>query len=161
MRIGNDKAKAEALKIAEEFLRGMEASNWSWRCVDARPNLQPVVTRFIAILCCLFLLPLSAADLSPKLADQPPSLGPKSGEPWENSLGMKFVPVPGTNVLFCIWETRVQDFEAFVKATSHNASEGWRDPGASGQSYVAGFSQTPLHPVTSVSWNDARHSPGG
>jgi formylglycine-generating enzyme required for sulfatase activity len=84
--------------------------------------------------------------------------GPRPGEPWENSLGMKFVPVPGTNVLFCIWETRVQDFEAFVKATSYDAGEGWRVPGdigASGRSYVAGFSQTPLHPVTHVNWDDA------
>jgi formylglycine-generating enzyme required for sulfatase activity len=68
---------------------------------------------------------------------------------------MKFVPVPGTSVLFCIWETRVQDFEAFVKATSHNAGEGWRAPGDTGQGHAAGFSQTPLHPVVYVSWNDA------
>ena len=117
--------------------------------------MKPNVTRFIATFSCLFSLPLSAADPSSKLADQPPALGPKPGEPWENSLGMKFVPVPGTNALFSIWETRVQDFEAFVKATGHNAGEGWRDPGASGESWVAGFSQTPLHPVVNVSWNDA------
>jgi formylglycine-generating enzyme required for sulfatase activity len=100
---------------------------------------------------------LSAAD-QPTTAPQSPSLGVERREPWENSLGMKFVPVPGTNVLFSIWETRVQDFEAFVKATSYNAGEGWRDPGgikASGRSDVAGFSQTPLHPVVNVSWNDA------
>src|SRR5262245_53660861 len=110
-------------------------------------TMKPIVTRFIATLCCLFSLPLSAAD-------QPPSFGSKHGEPWENSLGMKFVPVPGANVLFCIWETRVRDFEAFVKATGHHAGEGWRDPAAV-QSYAAGFSQTPLHPVVNVSWNDA------
>lgn len=122
-------------------------------------TMKPIVTRFIATLCCLFSLPLSAADLSSKLANQPPSFGPKPGEPWENSLGMKFVPVPGTNVLFCIWETRVQDFEAFVKATSHNAGEGWRNPGFAARGFNidqdAVFSQTPLHPVTHVNWNDA------
>jgi len=105
------------------------------------------------ILCCLFSLAVSAADHSSKPASQPSSVGPKLGEPWENFLGMKFVPVPGTNVLFCIWETRVQDFEAFVTATGHNAGQGWRAPGT--QSYAAGFSQTPLHPVVNVSWNDA------
>ncbi len=117
--------------------------------------MKRVAPRFIAIFCCLFSVTLSAVDLSPKLADESPSFGPKPGEPWENSLGMKFVPVPGTNVLFSVWETRVQDFEAFVKATSHNAGEGWRAPGDTGQDYVAGFSQTPLHPVVNVSWNDA------
>ncbi len=111
-------------------------------------TMKPAVTRFIATLCCLISLPLGATD-------QPPSAGPKPDEPWENSLGMKFVRVPGANVLFCIWETRVQDFEAFVKATNHNAGEGWRAPGETGQSYVAGFSQSPLHPVVNVSWKDA------
>ena len=81
--------------------------------------------------------------------------GPKPGAAWESSLGMKFVPVPGTNVLFSIWETRVQDFEAFVKATSYSADERWRAPGDTGEGHVAGFSQTPLHPVVNVSWNDA------
>jgi formylglycine-generating enzyme required for sulfatase activity len=116
--------------------------------------MKPIVTGFIAILC-IFSLPLSAACLSSKSADRPHSLGPNPGEPWENSLGMKFVPVPGANVLFCIWETRVQDFEAFVKATSHDAGKDWRAPGDTGQSYLDGFSQTPLHPVVFVSWNDA------
>ncbi len=111
--------------------------------------------RLLATLCCFISLPQSAADVSSKLADRLPSFGPKHGEPWENSLGMKFVPVPGTNVLFSIWETRVQDFEAFVKATSHNAGEAWHAPGDIGQAYVAGFSQTPLHPVVHVDWNDA------
>ena len=99
--------------------------------------MKRIVTRWMASLCCLFALPLSAV------------------EPWENSLGMKFVPVPGTDVLFSIWETRVQDYEAFFRATSHKGSEGWRDPGASGQSWAAGFSQTPLHPVAGVTWDDA------
>ena len=44
-----------------------------------------------------------------------------------------------------------------MKATSHNAGNGWRDPGDGddGLSYIAGFSQTPLHPVVDVSWDDA------
>ena len=57
--------------------------------------------------------------------------------PFENQLGMKFVPVVnytnGKKVLFSIWETRVRDFQAFRAAT-----EGERD-----------------HPVVNVSWEDA------
>src|SRR5205823_4672137 len=37
-------------------------------------------------------------------------------EALQNSLGMKFAPVG--DVLFSVWLTRVQDFEAFAKATN-------------------------------------------
>src|SRR5207249_8232587 len=81
--------------------------------------------------------------------------------PYVNSLGMKFVPVPETNVLFSIWQTRVKDFEAFVKASGHKAEGGmltitekgiknvgatWKNPG---------FAQTGEHAVCGVSWEDA------
>ncbi|HPA16544.1 MAG TPA: bifunctional serine/threonine-protein kinase/formylglycine-generating enzyme family protein [Verrucomicrobiae bacterium] len=64
-------------------------------------------------------------------------------KPFENSLGMKFVPVKGTGALFCIWETRVQDFDAFVKDTGHSRQT------------IVPFEQGPDHPVVLVSWDDA------
>ena len=87
---------------------------------------------------------------------------PTLNQPWENKLGMKFAPVPGTGVLFCIWETRVQDFETFVKDTGYDAtgdmyslgSDGWKERGNTWRS--PGFSQGPTHPVCGVSWDDAK-----
>jgi len=64
-------------------------------------------------------------------------------EPWENSMGMRFVPVPGTDVLFCMWPTRVQDYAAFVNATIRD----WLKPN---------FTQEANHPVVLVSWDDAK-----
>ena len=90
--------------------------------------------------------------------------GAARGQPRENSLGQKFVPVPGTSVLFCIWETRVQDFEAFVQATGYNAEAGmhsrfgaeltWKPKGDTWR--APGFAQSPLHPVCGVNWEDAK-----
>ena len=60
-----------------------------------------------------------------------------------NSLGMRFVPVPGTNVLFSVWETRVKDYQAFCDATEKS----WENPG---------FTQTGDHPAVNVSWDDAK-----
>jgi hypothetical protein len=40
-------------------------------------------------------------------------------QPWQNSLGMKFVPVVGTQVLFNIWDTRLEDFHAFVESAGY------------------------------------------
>ena len=88
--------------------------------------------------------------------------GLAAGQPWTNSLGMKFVPVPGTAVRFCVWETRVLDFEAFVKATGHDATSGMlsvhRDGLKSGVDNwkSPGFAQGPTHPVVGVSWKDAK-----
>lgn len=99
------------------------------------------------------------------LAGSPTVSDPKQATketPWENSLGMRFVPVKGTDVLFCIWLTRVQDFEAFVKATGHDAKSGMFSLHADGvksgvDSWESpGFEQTPTNPVCGVSWEDAR-----
>ena len=62
--------------------------------------------------------------------------------PFVNSLGMKFAPVHGTDVLFSIWDTRVGDYKAFVDATGR----AWRPPD---------FMQTSDHPAVNVSWEDA------
>jgi formylglycine-generating enzyme required for sulfatase activity len=67
------------------------------------------------------------------------------GKVWTNSLGMKAALVPPTGLAFCIWETRVRDYEAFATATNADAS--WKDPG---------FPQTPDHPVVKVSMKDAK-----
>ena len=66
----------------------------------------------------------------------------QGGKAWTNSLGMMFVQVPGTPVLFCIWETRVQDYQVFASATGRS----WKKPP---------FIQGPTHPAVSVNWQDA------
>jgi formylglycine-generating enzyme required for sulfatase activity/serine/threonine protein kinase len=92
--------------------------------------------------------------------EKPPP--PQSGQPWENTLGMKFVPVPGTQVLFSIWDTRVQDFEVFARASAYDAAAGMYSTGADGWKQRGntwknpGFAQGPTHPVGGVSWNDAQ-----
>jgi formylglycine-generating enzyme required for sulfatase activity len=82
--------------------------------------------------------------------------------PWVNSLGMKFVPVAGTQVLFSIWDTRVQDFRAFLDSTGYDATGGMLSLGKEGWMLRAatwkepGFSQGANHPVVGVSWRDAK-----
>lgn len=69
--------------------------------------------------------------------------------PWINSLGQKFVPVAGTDVLFCTTETRIQDYRKFAEQNS-NLSMNWQDYTYSGNS------QAPDHPVVMVSWDEAK-----
>ena len=71
--------------------------------------------------------------------------------PFVNSLGMKFVPVPVTKgpskdkkMLFCIWETRVKDYEAYAR-TNPGANDSWRE---------LSFVQGDDHPVVDVSWEE-------
>jgi formylglycine-generating enzyme required for sulfatase activity len=76
---------------------------------------------------------------------------PQPGKPWENSLGMRFVPVPGTDVLFSIWETRVRDYRAYAAANTEVDSS-WQNP------WYLDQKVTPTEdcPVVNVSWEDAK-----
>jgi curved DNA-binding protein CbpA len=69
----------------------------------------------------------------------------RSREMRTNSLGMRFVSVEGTPVLFSIWETRVQDYRAYAEVVN-GVDESWKNPG---------FAQTTTHPVVKVSWEEA------
>lgn len=87
-------------------------------------------------------LPAPAAVQAPS-ATPPSRPAPPPAPVFENSLGMKFVPVPNTKVLFGIWDVRVRDYSAFVKATGRK----WNTPH---------FQQGPDHPAVNVSWEDAK-----
>jgi hypothetical protein len=69
--------------------------------------------------------------------------------PFVNSLGMEFVPVPGTQVLFCRWETRVKDYAAYARGKQ--VDDSWT------KQVMAGVpvGREPEHPVCGVSWEDA------
>lgn len=69
--------------------------------------------------------------------------GMKGSKSWTNSLGLVFVPVEGTPVAFSIWDTRVQDYEAFTGETKRS----WTRPA---------FQQGPTHPAVNVTWADAK-----
>ena len=128
--------------------------------------------------------PAVAAESLPPM-DKPPAVvrtesSASRDTPFINTLGMKFVPLPitggladGQQVLFSVWETRVKDFDAFVKEAGYNAVGGMKSigksPGPKQESQAAsgwwavrghtwkdpGFTQTPLHPVVGVNWDDA------
>jgi formylglycine-generating enzyme required for sulfatase activity len=66
-------------------------------------------------------------------------------QPLSNSLGMKFVAVPGTQVLMCVHETRNADYAAYAAAQS-GVDEEWKEEAGSGKEQ---------HPVVNVSYEDA------
>ncbi len=68
------------------------------------------------------------------------SVGPAPGQPFINSLGMKFVPVG--EIRFSIWETRVQDYATFLQATGRRYEP-------------TDFQQASTHPIVKVNWFDA------
>ena len=64
------------------------------------------------------------------------------GKPWENALGMKFVPV-GEDLMVSAWETRMQDYALFLKESKHP-----RNP-------VPDFAHGTDHPVVYINRSDA------
>lgn len=85
----------------------------------------------------------ASGEKAPRRAEPMPSTRPPVvGRPWTNSLGMPFVPVGKLPILIAIWETRVRDYEAFVKGTGTP----WKGPGENAD---------PNEPVVNVSFLDA------
>ncbi|MEO6741719.1 MAG: bifunctional serine/threonine-protein kinase/formylglycine-generating enzyme family protein [Chthoniobacteraceae bacterium] len=70
--------------------------------------------------------------------------------PFVNTLGQEFVPVPGTQVLFCRWETRVQDYAAYAKESPADGT--WKTMAAKDGTPVSIGRE---YPVCGVSWGDA------
>lgn len=91
-----------------------------------------IAVTILAIVLAIYFFPTPPV---PPLPSAPPHI---------NSLGMKFVPVSvaGKDVRFSIWETRVEDYQAFIDA----AKGLWVRPT---------FPQDPTHPAVNVSYNDA------
>ncbi|TDU64627.1 sulfatase-modifying factor enzyme 1 [Prosthecobacter fusiformis] len=87
---------------------------------------------------------LRAAGQLPSSQDsQTPLVAAKNGEPFANALGMNFIPLQGTNVLFGSTEVRVQDFETWLK----DAGRTWENKPR--------FLLTVEHPAVGVTWEDA------
>jgi formylglycine-generating enzyme required for sulfatase activity len=103
------------------------------------------------------------ANAEPKVEankPEPPKTEPKTeakipANAFVNTLGMSFVPVPGTEVQFCIWETRMKDYAAYAAANA-GVDGTWKQPGFHPDPVTTGFQQADTHPVVNVSWNDAQ-----
>ncbi len=94
---------------------------------------------------------LEVLDLdAPGGASTTPATATKDA-PFVNTLGMKFVPVPGTQIRMCIHETRKQDYAAYA-AANPGVSDAWQNQDRGGVAVSSGDD----HPVVGVIWDEAR-----
>ena len=98
----------------------------------------------------------------------PPAARATKSSPWENGLGMKFIPVPGCDVLFSIHETRNSEWQVF-RAMEESIRPSWRRSNKEERSAhpvfgLQGWEDAPQaiasdrldHPAQGVSWQDAQ-----
>lgn len=105
-----------------------------------------------------FRVVLAVQEDTPQTAPPPtvlaplPAAGEKELLPFVNSLGMKLVPVPGAEVLFCIHETRWRDYARYAKESLSVPTQ-WASQSVSG---FLPEERPGDHPVVNVTWEDAK-----
>jgi formylglycine-generating enzyme required for sulfatase activity len=102
------------------------------RQIGAKVFRVSAFTRFLLILLVACLNRVESLAASPRAVT--------------NSLGMKFISVPGTKVLFCVWKTRVRDFEEFAHDAGYKVGKVWTNR----------WSPAGDHPVCMVNFEDAK-----
>jgi formylglycine-generating enzyme required for sulfatase activity len=75
-------------------------------------------------------------------------------EAYTNPLGMKFVPVLGTQILMCIHETRNKDYGQYA-AENSGVDSSWKDVKFELNKSKLSIEKDGEHPVVNVSWEDA------
>ena len=100
----------------------------------------PSIARFVSFFFCVITATAGAQEAVKS------GSAPTPVDSLENSLGMKFRAVPGTTVLFSVFETRVADFDAFLKAGVYKEWSPALKPH---------FEQGADHPVVMTSLQDA------
>ncbi len=105
-----------------------------------RRSGMPTIPSFLSFLsaACLVWAPMLTAPAQTVTGAADPAT-----QPHVSSLGTRFVSVPGTTVMFAIWETRLSEWNEFLRQTKYP----W--------SFQPHFQQTPEHPVVGVNLQDA------
>ena len=89
-------------------------------------------------------------EFSSKAGSVAPLSGPDA-RGLTNTLGMKFVPVPGTSVLFCIHVTRNRDYKKYAEARGQ-VDDSWKNANYKDLKVSEGEDD----PAVMVSWEDAK-----
>jgi len=129
----------------ELLIRRSEFCGCEWPVVVDSPSIpmQMKITVSILMLIPLLLIASSRAEFPPT------TRAATQNAPFVNSLGMKFVPVKifggptkRKRILFCIWDTRVQDYAEYAKAKGIVSQK-------------PKFPQDSTHPVVNVTRDEA------